>query len=136
MRAGGRHLLVGLLLAFPVVSGCAGAAASSSVGIVVRYSRFEPSSVTVQAGRPIHFLLRNDDPIDHEWIVGDEFVHAEHRAGTETAHGDRATEQSMPALGEVGTTVTFAEPGRYAFACHLPGHEAYGMVGMIIVTKG
>lgn len=136
MRSGGRWLLVGLLLASPIVSGCAGAAASSNVEIVARYSRFEPSSVTVKAGRPVHFVLRNEDPIDHEWIVGDESVHAEHRAGTETAHGERGTEQSIPALGDVRSTLTFDVPGRYAFVCHLPGHEAYGMVGTIIVTEG
>lgn len=31
------------------------------------------------------------------------------------------------------TTVTFSTAGTYLFICHLPGHEAYGMVGRIIV---
>ena len=31
------------------------------------------------------------------------------------------------------TTVTFQQPGEYKFICHLPGHEAYGMVGILRV---
>jgi plastocyanin len=30
-------------------------------------------------------------------------------------------------------TVTFGEPGDYAFICHLPGHEEYGMRGVVLV---
>ena len=33
----------------------------------------------------------------------------------------------------VRTTITFDEPGRLAYICHLPGHEAYGMVGVLTV---
>ena len=43
------------------------------------------------------------------------------------------TEVSVAALTTVETTVTFATPGRYTYICHLPGHEAYGMVGLVIV---
>ena len=31
------------------------------------------------------------------------------------------------------TTVTFSRPGDYLFICHLPGHESYGMVGVLRV---
>lgn len=123
-------------LASLTLTGCAGASPPAAVQIEAHYSRFTPSTVTVRAGQAVRFVLRNDDPIDHEWIVGDETVHAHHRDGTEPAHGDRPTEHSMPALGFVRTTVTFDEPGEYRFICHLPGHEAYGMAGTVVVTGG
>ena len=42
----------------------------------------------------------------------------------------------MPA-GDVGiTTYEFGDPGRVLFACHLPGHFTYGMVGEVRVTRG
>jgi uncharacterized cupredoxin-like copper-binding protein len=41
---------------------------------------------------------------------------------------------SVPAGTTRATTVTFAKPGSYLFICHLPGHEAYGMVGTVVVT--
>jgi len=54
--------------------------------------------------------------------------------GTEPAHGDRPDEVSVPALSSAQTTLTFDEPGDVVFICHFPGHEAYGMVGVLHVT--
>jgi uncharacterized cupredoxin-like copper-binding protein len=39
----------------------------------------------------------------------------------------------VPAGAVRETTVVFAQPGTYRFICHLPGHEAYGMVGTVVV---
>jgi uncharacterized cupredoxin-like copper-binding protein len=41
---------------------------------------------------------------------------------------------TIPPLGTAETTLTFEEPGDVAFICHIPGHEAYGMVGVVRVT--
>jgi plastocyanin len=38
-------------------------------------------------------------------------------------------------LEERVTTLTFAEAGEYRYICHLPGHEAYGMVGVVRVVE-
>ena len=111
----------------------AAARAGGPAEIGIRYSRFTPAAITVTAGQPVDIVLRNDDPIDHEWIVGDAGVHERHRTGTEPVHDARATEVSVPAGETRTTTVTFPAPGRYAFICHLPGHEAYGMVGTVVV---
>jgi uncharacterized cupredoxin-like copper-binding protein len=118
-----------------MVAGTAGRA-PDPVAIELHFSRYEPDRITVPAGRPVTFVLRNTDPIDHEWIVGDEAVHERHRSGTEPVHGARATEVTVPALAERQTTITFAEPGTYRFVCHLPGHEAYGMTGTLVVRDG
>ncbi|MCA1570943.1 MAG: hypothetical protein LC798_11615 [Chloroflexi bacterium] len=40
----------------------------------------------------------------------------------------------MPALEAVETMTTFDEPGTLAYICHLPGHESFGMVGVLTVT--
>jgi uncharacterized cupredoxin-like copper-binding protein len=106
------------------------------VDISIHYSHFEPAAITVPAGRPVTFVIHNTDPIDHEWIVGDEALHERHRTGTEPVHNARPTEVSIDALKERGTTVTFAQPGSLTFICHLPGHEAYGMIGTLTVTGG
>jgi uncharacterized cupredoxin-like copper-binding protein len=121
-----------LLLALAALAGCAPPSAQS-VEINVHYSHFGPSAVTVRAGVPTTIVLRNDDPIDHEWIVGDEHVHNVHRTGTELLHGDRPTEVTLPALSTRTTTVTFDQPGQFLYICHLPGHETYGMVGTLTV---
>jgi uncharacterized cupredoxin-like copper-binding protein len=103
------------------------------VTITISYSTFEPAALSVPHGVPVTFVLVNEDPIDHEWIIGDESVHDAHRTGTHPEHGAVPTEVTLPALETVETTITFDETGSLRFVCHLPGHEAYGMVGIVAV---
>jgi uncharacterized cupredoxin-like copper-binding protein len=105
----------------------------TAVTITIHYSAFDPQEVRIRHGVPVTFVLVNDDPIDHEWIVGDTALHQRHRTGTEPVHGSRPTEISIPALTTRVTTITFREPGSFEVICHLPRHEEYGMVGRIIV---
>jgi len=107
---------------------------SRTVEIDIRYSHYSPGEVQVPLGVPVTFVIRNDDPIDHEWIVGDAAVQAFHRASADPLHTGDPTAVSVPALSTVSTTVTFTSAGRLAFICHLPGHEAYGMVGWVTIT--
>jgi uncharacterized cupredoxin-like copper-binding protein len=128
-----------LVLAFSVAGVVAGVVAARAlddprVEIRMLYSSFTLREVVVPAGSPVVFTLRNDDPIDHEWMVGDAAFHERHRTGTEPVHGARPTEVTVPAGTERVTTVTFRDPGEYLFICHLPGHEAYGMVGVVRVV--
>ena len=126
-------LVVGLLVVLVLLAGCGGPGPSTTVHVRMHYSRFSPAALTVPHGKPITFVLENDDPIDHEWIVGTDAVHRAHRSGTEPVHESRATEVTVPALGSRTTTVTFSQPDTLTFICHLPGHEAYGMVGTLNV---
>lgn len=112
--------------------GTAGHAAGATIGI--HYSHYTTEVVTAHVGVPITITLRNDDPIEHEWIVGTEAVHERHRTGTEPFHGTIPSEVTIPAFSTRVTTVTFREPGDYKYICHLPGHEQYGMVGTMHVV--
>jgi len=123
--------MLGALLAGLTVSS-APVSAREAVTIRFHYSHFEPSVVTVPAGVQVTVTLRNDDPIDHEWIVGPPAVHEVHRHGTEAVHAGRATEVTVPALSTRTTTITFDDPGEYAYICHLPRHEEYGMKGIMV----
>ncbi|GMU79741.1 MAG: hypothetical protein AMXMBFR46_25310 [Acidimicrobiia bacterium] len=106
---------------------------SPTVRIVVEHSRFEPEVVRVRPRTEVRFVVVNRDPIGHELIVGDDEVHDRHRNGTEAYHPPEPGEVSVDAGARASTTYTFAEPGRYEFACHLPGHYAYGMRGVVVV---
>jgi uncharacterized cupredoxin-like copper-binding protein len=138
-RRPGRLALVGGIALSLALAGMAAAWSRAAddgpvtVDIPIRYSHYQRSEVTVRAGQPVTFVLHNGDPIDHEWIVGDAAVHERHRTGTEAVHGARPTEITIPAGTSRATTVTFATPGTYLYICHLPGHEAYGMVGTVVV---
>jgi uncharacterized cupredoxin-like copper-binding protein len=128
-----KAIIVGALLAVVAV-GCASAPVpAEQATLQFRYSRFVPDTLTVKPGVPITITLQNDDPIEHEWIVGPSAVHAQHRVGTEPAHDELPTEVTVRALSSRTTMVTFDRPGEYQFICHLPGHEAYGMTGKVHV---
>ena len=120
--------MVALLTAL-VGSACA-PLAPTDVTVRFHYSHFEPSALRVRAGVPVTILLRNEDPIDHEWIVGPAAVHELHRHGTEAVHDQRPTEVTVPALSSRVTTIVFPA-GQEQYICHLPGHEDYGMSGVL-----
>lgn len=118
-------------------AGGGGASPLVTVELVAQHSRFSPSAVSVPAGSTVRFVVRNLDPIDHELIVGGPEVHRRHEAGREAHHhGDVPGEITVPAGATVSTTWTAptATAGNFTFACHLPGHLAYGMSGTIEVT--
>ena len=102
--------------------------------ITIHFSHFDPGALTVPHGVPVTFVLVNEDPIEHEWLIGDAAFHERHRHGTEAHHGAWPNEVSIPPLGIKETTLTFDVPGTLLYICHLPGHEAYGMVGTLTIT--
>jgi uncharacterized cupredoxin-like copper-binding protein len=116
-----------------VLAAAAGACAPAAraVDIGIHYSHYSTARIDVPAGVPITFTIRNDDPIDHEWLVGDVAMHERHRAGTEPVHAARPNEVTIPALSSRTTTITFPVAITLTYMCHLPGHEQYGMVGTL-----
>ena len=104
-----------------------------TVEVRIGHSRFVPDRLVVARGTTVRFEVRNGDPIAHELIVGDATVHARHERGREPAHGPVPGEVSVAPLSTASTTFTFDRTGTVRFACHLPGHLAYGMVGTVEV---
>jgi uncharacterized cupredoxin-like copper-binding protein len=129
-------LLALLALLAGLGAGCARAEASGPIRVEIRihYSHYEPDAVSVPHGVPVTFVLINEDPIDHEFLIGDAAFHERHRHGTEAQHGARPNEVSISALTTAETTLVFDTPGTILYICHLPRHEAYGMVGTLTVT--
>jgi uncharacterized cupredoxin-like copper-binding protein len=104
------------------------------VELTAHYSHWSLGGLTVRAGTVVDFLAHNADPIDHELIVGDQAVQDRHERGTEARHPPRPGEVSIPAGTTAETAIELSVPGTYIFACHLPGHYAYGMHGTITVV--
>ena len=125
-----RYRLV--LLAAPVVlfvaSACAPAAAPAAGAalpaeqITVTGSddfRFNPSTITVQAGQPLEVTFQNGGEILHDFTVQQGLTNP-------------VTILEQP--GTSGTaTITYAKPGTYKFFCSQPGHDQLGMHGTITV---
>jgi uncharacterized cupredoxin-like copper-binding protein len=128
---------VGLWL-LPVLAAAATLAASGTgreeVVLTIGHSRFVPNELSFREGDTVTFVLVNTDPIDHEFILGDEATQNRHETGTEPHHDSIPTEVSLPAGETVRTTVTLDRAGPLIIGCHLPGHYAYGMRAEVTVT--
>ena len=106
-----------------------------TVTVDIDYSAFELDDLRVRQGTTVRFVVQNHDPINHEFVVGDATVHARHEQGSEKVHPPVPGEVSVPPH-EVGVTFyEFETPGVMRYACHLPGHVAYGMDGEITVVR-
>jgi uncharacterized cupredoxin-like copper-binding protein len=124
--------IVGLLL----LGACDLADASPDVRTItveIEHSAFVPVELNVKAGERVRFVVVNNDPIDHEFIVGDEEIQLIHEKGTETHHGARDGEVSVPAGETRETSYTFGNRGTLLYGCHLPQHYKYGMKGTITI---
>ena len=109
----------------------------ATVTLTVRHSHFTPEHLVVRPGTLVRFVIRNDDPIGHEFIIGDDGVHRRHETGTEPVHPPRPGEVSIPARATAETTFRFegtSGSGSVLYACHLPGHFRYGMSGTVDVV--
>jgi uncharacterized cupredoxin-like copper-binding protein len=146
------RLLLAVVVAVVIVLGAgavmlAGAGASSArrerailgpgtvtVTIRIAHSRFEPAPIRVRPHTEVRFVVVNRDPIGHELIVGGPEVQSRHESGHEASHPPVPGEVSVPAEGRASTTYWFHAPGPVEYACHLPGHYAYGMHGIVQVV--
>ncbi len=142
-RLGAAVLVAGVVTAggFAVAADDGGAGTRGTLGpglvtvdLDIHHSRFSANRLQVQQGTVVRFVVHNGDPIGHELVVGDEDVHARHSQGVEAFHPPVPGEVSVPPSSDGVTFYDFETPGTIVFACHLPGHVAYGMVGQIDVV--
>lgn len=104
-----------------------------TIEVGIEQSRFDIGSLRVREGTLVQFVVQNDDPIDHELVVGTGEVHARHAGGSERRHPPVPGEVSVAPGDRALTFYEFTDAGSIVYACHLPGHVAYGMHGQIEV---
>jgi uncharacterized cupredoxin-like copper-binding protein len=105
-----------------------------TVPVTIEHSAFSIDTLHVRPGTVVRFVVDNRDPIHHELVVGPRIVHAQHETGSERVHPPVPGEVSVGPHEAATTFYVFADPGPVAFACHLPGHVAYGMTGTVEVA--
>lgn len=133
------RFIAALTIGLIAITGCADEGSSGNgsrtVEVTIKDSRFIPDHFEFEAGTTVTFVVENTDPIDHEFLIGDEELQQAHEEGTEPHHGAKPGEISIP-IGETrSTTYTFDEPGTLLVGCHLPTHYDYGMKGDITITE-
>src|SRR5215207_8812756 len=97
------------------------------VGVIEGDFYVRPQRTTFQVGQPYVFAVGNEGAAVHEFVIEpagkvDEPLEAEMNGE------ERESEIEDSAPGETAELDwTFTKPGRYQFACHLPGHYEAGM---------
>jgi uncharacterized cupredoxin-like copper-binding protein len=122
-------------VALPACQG--GPPAVRTIALTIHYSHFNPPALRVEKGSTVRFTITNSDPIDHEFILGDEAVQQREEKGTDTIHNGQVPGMvSVPAGATASTVVSFrsAAPATLIYACHLPGHYAFGMRGTLEIV--
>lgn len=96
---------------------------------------FEPRSLDIKQGATIRFNVINEGATEHEFVIDTVAGNARHKkamAEMEMEHDDpNSVRLDAGASGEV--IWTFANAGRFEFACLIPGHYEAGMHGPIAV---
>jgi uncharacterized cupredoxin-like copper-binding protein len=125
--------LVGALVVGAAALPDSGGSETRTIVVRIEHSQFQPSDLSFKRGEAVRFVIRNDDPIDHEFILGDQEVQERHEDGREQEHGAIPGEISIDAGKEASTTYVFERRGSFIYGCHLPGHYDYGMKGTVQV---
>lgn len=118
----------------PVIVLCLAACSSEyqKVTIVVDEFRLSPTRVDVQAGQPVHLVVRNQGRETHRFqspLLTQPRVEVVPDAGPRAA----SLEQGVPLVpGQRLELVLTLPPGIYHYRCPIKGHR--GMRGMIVVT--
>lgn len=99
--------------------------------------RFTPSTIQVQEGETVRFIVQNKGKVMHEMVIGTKSALDEHAALMQKFPNMEHDEAHMAhvATGKQGELVwKFNRAGEFDFACLIPGHYQAGMVGKINVA--
>lgn len=97
---------------------------------------FVPDRVEVRKGEQIRFVLTNEGLVNHEFILGTQKEIDDHAKEMKQHPGMEHNDAHSRTLGMYGTDELvwrFTKPGRFFFACLIPGHLEKGMIGAVIV---
>jgi uncharacterized cupredoxin-like copper-binding protein len=117
-------VLVGFVLAAcGQSSGAPAPVSSGEITIKATEWKFEPANISVEAGKPIKLVLRNEGKIEHN-------VHV-----TGLTVGGNELQLQAKTGETVSLEFTPDKSGTFDLACTLPAHKDAGMVGKFEVVK-
>lgn len=103
-----------LVLTLALLTACGGS--SNNQTIAMRDMHFQQTEVRVRAGQPVTLRVVNEDSYAHAFDIDAFDLH-----------------RPLAANESIDLTFTPDQAGRYLFYCGSPGHEAAGMVGLLVV---
>ncbi len=97
--------------------GSSGGGSAANVTVTMTDFKFDPGTVTVNAGQTVNLTLKNAGSVQHSWVMPDLNLKYTVDAGKTD-------------------TKTFTAPtkaGTYAIVCDIAGHKEAGMTGQLVV---
>ncbi|HQZ34731.1 MAG TPA: plastocyanin/azurin family copper-binding protein [Ilumatobacteraceae bacterium] len=101
---------------------------------------FNPATITVAAGETITFAVTNSGALAHDFTLGDAALQVEHEAEMASMSADMMMDMadepnafSLPPGATKELTWRFDAAATVIFGCHVPGHYAAGMRGVVEV---
>ena len=107
-----------------------------TIKVLMREMQFEPSRIEVRRGEQIRFLLQNVGTESHEFVlatVEENRKHEEVMKKFPNMEHDDPNAKRVPRSGTAELLWAFTKPGEFEFACLIPDHREYGMVGTVVV---
>lgn len=99
--------------------------------------RFTPDSLNIKQGETVRLRIKNNGKIPHEFVLGTKAEISEHaelmKKNPEMEHADASSARVAP--GKTAEIIwQFTKPGKFLYACLIPGHWDAGMQGSVTVT--
>lgn len=128
-----RRITVPLVLGVLLLGLAACSGAGTTINVTTTDFKFEPTTWSVSAGKPVKLNLTNKGALEHEWVLL--------KKGTAvTVPFDADDEakvfweiEAQPGQTKTETFTAPSEPGTYTVVCGTPDHIEQGMVATLEV---
>lgn len=117
---------------------------SRTIRVTTNDATFSLEKLKLKRGETIRFIVTNKSEIDHDFTIGDTASQAAHRREMEQMmervgmEGMMGHDDANAVFLKPGKTKEliwkFNRPGRFEFACNVPGHYEAGMKGSLLVA--
>jgi plastocyanin len=117
--------VIAAVLAVALLGGCGGSSTPQPAGsfkVTMTEFKFDPSTLSVPAGKVVFYLVNAGNGTSHNMIIRDST--GKRIAGSELVS---AGDQSVFPVDNIAA-------GTYTIFCDQPGHESSGMKGTLTVT--
>ena len=97
---------------------------------------YAPDRIEVKRGEQIHFVIKNDGALKHEFMLATVEENAEHGKLMEKfpdMEHDDPNGKTLEAGKSPEILWKFTKVGTFEFACLIPGHHQAGMHGLVVV---
>ena len=109
---------------------------SRTIEIEMTEMKFSPSQIEVKRGEQIRFVIRNEGTEDHEFLLAtpkENLAHAEVMKKHPHMEHDDPNGVRLSPYKSAELVWKFTKAGTFEYACLIPKHRDYGMLGHVVV---